>query len=173
VYRAAFETTKGTVVIEVHKSWAPYGADQFHSLVFSGFYNGCRVFRVARNYVVQFGISGDPSANRLWSGVKLPDDRVKQSNARGTVTFAKSGPNTRTTQIFINLKDNKTLDKQGFAPIGAVVEGMDVVERFYGSYGDMKPLGPGPDPALIETQGEDYLAQNFSRLDIVRKATLR
>jgi cyclophilin family peptidyl-prolyl cis-trans isomerase len=173
VFKVNLDTSKGLIVIEVHRAWSPHGSDQFHTLVDTGFYDDNRFFRVARNFVVQFGINGDPRVNRLWASSRLPDDPVKQSNTRGAVTYAANGPNTRTTQLFINLKDNKSLDKQGFAPIGMVVSGMDVVERFYGSYGDMAPLGPGPDPTLIETQGNDYLAEKFSRLDFIRKATLQ
>ena len=173
VFNVALDTSKGPVVIEVHRDWAPAGADHFYSLVKSGYYDGNRFFRVVRNFVVQFGVSGDVSANRLWSNAYLPDDpAAKQSNLRGTVTYAKEGPHSRSTQLFINLKDNKTLDKQGFLPIGKVASGMDVVDRFYGSYGEMAPRGQGPDPSRIANEGNDYLDAKFPRLDYIRKASI-
>jgi peptidyl-prolyl cis-trans isomerase A (cyclophilin A) len=173
VFRVNLATSKGPVVIEVHRDWAPRGADHFYSLVKLGYYDGNRFFRVVRNFVAQFGISGDPAANQLWAGANLPDDPVKQRNIKGTVSYAKEGPNSRSTQLFINLRDNsKTLDKTGFAPIGKVVSGMDVVERFYTSYGDMAPRGQGPDATKIQTQGNEYLATNFPRLDYIQKATV-
>jgi peptidyl-prolyl cis-trans isomerase A (cyclophilin A) len=128
---------------------------------------------VVRNFVVQFGISGDPQLNRLWANTNLPDDPVKQSNVKGTLTYAHLGPNSRSTQLFINLKDNKALDKQGFAPIGKVISGMDTVERLYSSYGEMAPRGQGPDPSEIEVQGNAYLENHFARLDYINKATIQ
>src|SRR6185437_5151749 len=119
VYQVKLDTSKGPIIIEVHRDWAPIAADQFYTLVKTGFYDGDRFFRVVRNFVVQFGINGDPATNRLWQTANLPDDPVEQHNARGTVVFATAGPNTRTTQVFINLKDNRdALDSQGFAPFG-------------------------------------------------------
>ncbi len=174
VFRVALDTSKGPVVIEVHRDWAPIGADHFYSLVKTGFYDGNRFFRVVRNFVVQFGINGDPKVNRLWSNANLPDDPVKQHNTRGTVTYATAGPNTRSTQVFINLRDNSAaLDRTGFAPFGQVVSGMDAVDSFYSSYGDMPPRGQGPDPTQIELQGNDYLASHFPRLDYIQKATIQ
>ena len=173
LFHVSLDTSKGPVVIEVHRDWAPAGADHFYSLVRTGYYNGDRFFRVVRNFVVQFGVSGDVDANRLWSNAYLPDDPVKGSNVRGAVTYAKDGPRSRSTQLFINLKDNKTLDKQGFAPIGMVTSGMDVAERFYNSYGEMPPRGQGPDPSLIANQGNDYLDAKFPRLDFIKKAAVQ
>jgi cyclophilin family peptidyl-prolyl cis-trans isomerase len=161
------------VVIEVHRDWAPVGADHFYAMVQTGFYDGVRFFRIVRNYVVQFGINGDPKTNRLWSNISLPDDPVKEHNRKGTVSYAMSGPHTRRTQLFINLKDNLALDKQGFAPIGKVASGMDAVESFYNSYGDMPPRGQGPDATQIEIQGNEYLQNRFPRLDYVRKAVIQ
>jgi cyclophilin family peptidyl-prolyl cis-trans isomerase len=167
------DTSKGAVAIEVHKDWAPIGVQHLYELVNRGYYDGNRFFRVTRAYV-QFGVSGDPRVNAMWSTANLRDDPVKQSNVRGSVSYAKLGPNTRTTQLFINMKDNsKELDKQGFAPIGKVSVGMDVVESFYSAYGDMPPRGQGPDPSKIETQGNSYLESRFPRLDFVKKATIR
>jgi peptidyl-prolyl cis-trans isomerase A (cyclophilin A) len=174
LFRVNLDTSKGPVVIEVHRDWAPMGADHFYNLVKTGFYDDTRFFRVVRNFVVQFGINGDPKINRLWSNANLPDDPVKQKNVKGTVTYAKLGPNSRSTQLFINLKDNRAaLDNAGFAPIGKVTEGMDVVESLYNSYGDMPPRGQGPDPAKIEIQGGEYLANHFPRLDFIKKATIQ
>jgi peptidyl-prolyl cis-trans isomerase A (cyclophilin A) len=172
VFQVNLDTTKGPVVVEVHRDWAPVGADQFYSLVKTGFYDGDRFFRVVRNFVVQFGLNGDPQVNRLWANANLPDDPVTQHNVRGTITYATAGPNTRSTQVFINLRDNSAaLDHSGFAPFGKVISGMDTVDRFYGSYGDMPPAGQGPDPRQIETQGNEYLDSHFARLDYIRKAT--
>jgi len=173
VFQAILDTSKGPVTIEVRRQWAPSGADHFYSLVKTGFYDGNRFFRVVRNFVVQFGISGDPQLNRLWANANLPDDPVKQSNVKGTLTYAHLGPNSRSTQLFINLKDNKALDKQGFAPIGKVISGMDTVERLYSSYGEMAPRGQGPDPSEIEVQGNAYLENHFARLDYINKATIQ
>jgi peptidyl-prolyl cis-trans isomerase A (cyclophilin A) len=173
VFQVNLDTSKGPVAIEVRRAWAPAGADHFYSLVKTGFYDGNRFFRVVRNFVVQFGISGDPKLNRLWANANLPDDPVRQSNVKGTLTYAHLGPNSRSTQVFINLKDNKTLDKQGFAPIGKVISGMDVVERFYSSYGEMAPRGQGPDPSQIEVQGNGYLESRFPRLDYITRATIQ
>ena len=172
VFQAVFDTSKGQVVIEVHRDWAPVGVDHFFSLIQTGYYDGVRFFRVTRNYV-QFGINGDPKINGLWSTARLPDDKVKQSNLKGTLTFAHLGANTRTTQLFFNMKDNKDLDKQGFAPFGKVTAGMDVVERLYSAYGDMAPRGQGPDPSKIEVQGNPYLDAKFPRLDYIKKATIQ
>src|SRR5262249_10580682 len=128
---------------------------------------------VVRNFVVQFGIAADPKTNELWSTGNIPDDPVKEHNVAGSVTYAKHGPNTRTTQIFINLKDNLALDKDGFAPFGRVTGGMDIVKSFYDSYGDFPRRGVGPDPAMIETQGNAYLESRFPRLDYIKKATIQ
>jgi peptidyl-prolyl cis-trans isomerase A (cyclophilin A) len=174
LFRVNFDTSKGPVVVEIHRDWAPHGADHFYSLVQTGFYDGARFFRVVRNFIVQFGINGDPKTNRLWANANLPDDPVKEHNVKGTLTYATSGPNTRSTQLFINLRDNRALDKQGYAPIGKVVEGMNAVESLYNSYGEMPSRGgQGPDPTQIELQGNDYLASRFPRLDYIRKATVQ
>jgi peptidyl-prolyl cis-trans isomerase A (cyclophilin A) len=172
VFQLALDTSKGPVVIEVHKDWAPIGVQHLYELVNSGYYGGVRFFRVTRAYV-QFGVNGDPKISGIWGNANLRDDPVKERNARGTVSYAKAGPNTRTTQLFFNMKDNFDLDKQGFAPIGKVIEGMENVDAFYSAYGDMPPRGQGPDPAKIETQGNAYLDSRFPRLDFVKKAAIR
>jgi peptidyl-prolyl cis-trans isomerase A (cyclophilin A) len=174
LFQVSFDTSKGPVVIEVHRDWAPVGADHFYTLVKTGFYDGDRFFRIVRNFVVQFGINGDPKVNRLWSNLSLPDDPVKQHNVRGTITYATSGPNSRSTQVFINLRDNRnSLDGTGFAPFGKVTSGMDVVDSFYNSYGDMPPQGQGPDPSQIQLRGNEYLESRFPRLDYIKKATIQ
>jgi peptidyl-prolyl cis-trans isomerase A (cyclophilin A) len=172
VFHAVLDTSKGQVVIEVHRDWAPHGVDHFFNLIQTGFYDGVRFFRVTHSYV-QFGINGNPTTNGLWSTAYLPDDPVKQSNVKGTLTFAHLGANNRTTQLFFNMKNNKDLDKQGFAPIGKVITGMDVVESLYSAYGDMAPRGQGPDPSKIEVQGNAYLDAKFPRLDYIKKATIQ
>ncbi len=172
VYRVKFETTKGDFIVEVHQEWAPRGADHFFELVQNCFYDGARFFRVIRRYIVQFGINGDPKIQRLWGRMQIRDDPVKKSNQRGFLSYAKLGPNSRTTQVFINLRDNSSLDKQGFAPFGKVVEGMDVVERLWSSYGEVAPRGTGPDPTKIELEGNDYLDRKFPRLDSIIRATV-
>ena len=174
LYKVNLDTSKGPVVIEVHRDWAPRGADHFYELVKTGFYDGDRFFRYVRNFIVQWGISGDPKMNRLWMNSNLPDDPVKWSNIKGTVTFATAGPNTRSTQVFINLRNNASLDSQGFAPFGKVVEGMNAIEILYSVYGDMPAMGGnGPDPSKIETQGNQYVVANFPRLDYIKKATIQ
>jgi peptidyl-prolyl cis-trans isomerase A (cyclophilin A) len=140
--------------------------------VTTGFYDGARFFRVRPGFVVQFGIAGDPETNRLWSTMNLPDDPVKQSNTKGMVTYATAGPNTRTTQVFINLADNTRLDEDGFAPFGKVVSGMEVVEQFYSAYGEMAPRGQGVDTDRLEREGNAYLETRFPRLDYIKKASV-
>jgi cyclophilin family peptidyl-prolyl cis-trans isomerase len=171
-FRARFETTKGSFVIEVHRNWAPHGADRFYALVKGGYFDGVRFFRVISGFMAQFGIHGDPQISRQWRDRSIPDDPVTQSNTRGTVTFATAGPNTRTTQMFINYADNRALDPQGFAPIGVVIEGMDVVDQLYAGYGDGPPEGSGPDQGRIENEGNAYLAHDFPKLDVITKAQL-
>jgi peptidyl-prolyl cis-trans isomerase A (cyclophilin A) len=171
-FKVKLETSKGDVVIEVTRDWSPRGADHFYTLVKTGFYDGARFFRVLPGFVVQFGINGDPKTHRTWSSMSIPDDPVKASNTKGTVTFATAGPNTRTTQIFINLENNRRLDGDGFAPFGKVVSGMEAVEGFFSSYGEMPPRGQGPDPQQIESLGNSYLESRFPRLDSIRKATV-
>jgi peptidyl-prolyl cis-trans isomerase A (cyclophilin A) len=171
VYRVRFATTKGRFVVEVHKEWAPLGAERFWRLVDVGFFDKSRVFRVKRNFVVQFGVSPDPRTNAVFNNLAIKDDPVKQGNKKGMVSFATNGPGTRRTQVFVNLSDNTSLDKQGFAPFAKVVEGMDtVVDAFYAGYGDMPPLGMGPDPSKLAVEGDSYAESKFPRLDTIFKA---
>lgn len=172
VFRAKFETTKGNFVVEVHRDWAPNGADRFYQLVSEGFYDEAKFFRVVRNFVAQWGIHKDPKVNRLWAQREIADDPVKESNVRGTLTFAARGPNTRTTQVFLNLRDNTSLDKSGFAPIGKVVEGMENVDKLSFVYGDIAPMGPGPDPKLAQAEGNAYFERTWPRLDTMQRVTI-
>jgi peptidyl-prolyl cis-trans isomerase A (cyclophilin A) len=171
-YKAKFDTSKGVFVIEVTRAWAPQGADRFYNLVKNGFFDNTRFFRVIPNFMVQFGISGDPALNTKWRVARIPDDRPAQSNTRGMVTFATSGPNARTTQVFINFKNNSRLDPLGFAPFGKVVSGMNVVDALNGEYGEGAPDGRGPDQMRLQTEGNAYLAKDFPRMDFIKKATI-
>jgi len=169
VFHARFETSKGNFVVEVHRDWAPNGADRFYYLVRNGFYDDTRFFRVVPGFMVQFGLSGDPKVSTQWRGATITDDSVKQTNARGFVTFAKAGPNSRTSQIFINFGNNGMLDATGFAPFGQVTEGMEVVDKLYSGYGDAEPSGKGPNQTRIRNEGNEYLDRDFNQLDrIVR-----
>jgi len=171
-YKAKFDTSKGVFVIEVTRAWAPQGADRFYNLVKNGFFDNTRFFRVIPNFMVQFGISGDPALNTKWRVARIPDDKPAQSNTRGMVTFATSGPNARTTQVFINFKNNSRLDALGFAPFGKVVSGMNVVDALNGEYGEGAPDGRGPDQMRLQTEGNAYLAKDFPRMDFIKKATI-
>jgi peptidyl-prolyl cis-trans isomerase A (cyclophilin A) len=169
-YRVKLETSKGDVMIEVNREWAPLGAGRFHELVTSGFYDNARFFRVLPGFVVQWGLAADPSQNAKWT--EFPDDPPGQSNTAGTLTFATRGANTRTTQVFINLVDNERLDSMGFTPFGRVVEGMEVVQQLYGEYGEGAPRGSGPDQGSIRAEGNAYLERTFPKLDFIKKATV-
>lgn len=165
-YNARFETSAGSFTVQVTRAWAPLGADRFYNLVKGGFFDGTRFFRVLPGFVVQFGLSGNPAVSARWHSASIADDPVQQHNTRGTLTFATAGPNTRTTQLFINFADNLNLDGQGFAPFGKVVDGMGVVDRIYSGYGE------GPDQGAIESQGNAYLTSQFPKLDSIAKATI-
>jgi peptidyl-prolyl cis-trans isomerase A (cyclophilin A) len=155
------EGKTGSFVIEVHPEWAPIGAARFEELVAANFFNDVRFFRVVKNFMVQFGISGDPAVAKKWKENTIQDDQVVKSNERGYVTFATSGSNSRTTQMFINFKKNAFLDKQGFSPFGQVVEGMDVVDKIYSGYGER------PSQGHIQNDGNRYLDRNFPLLSYV------
>lgn len=172
VYKAKFDTSKGSFVIEVHRDWAPNGADRFYNLVKNGFYNDARFFRVIDGFMVQFGINGNPELSRVWREATIKDDPVKESNQTGYVTFATAGPNTRTTQVFINFADNAGLDGQGFSPFGQVVSGMEVVDSLYSAYGEGAPGGAGPEQGRVQREGNAYLETEFPKLDYVTKATI-
>jgi len=172
-FKAQFTTTKGDFVVDVHRDWAPRGADRFYNLVRAGFFNGVAFYRVHPGFMVQFGISPKPAISKAWDKANIPDDPVKQGNTRGMVVFATAGPNTRTTQLFINFKDNKFLDSMGFAAFGEVVEGMDVVDMLYSGYGEIPPMGGrGPDPDKLESEGDAYLVKNFPMIDKIKLAKI-
>jgi peptidyl-prolyl cis-trans isomerase A (cyclophilin A) len=155
-FRAKFTTSKGDFTILVERAWSPLGADRFHALVKNGYYDDVRFFRVIGGFMAQFGLHGAPEVNKAWREATIKDDPVVKSNLRGWVTYAKRGPDTRTTQVFINFKDNKSLDSQGFPPFGQVVEGMDVVDKLYSKYGDGPPRGSGPNQDKIRSEGNAY-----------------
>lgn len=168
MFNAKFDTTAGIFVIEVHRDWAPIGADRFYNLVKNGYYDDCRFFRVMPGFMVQWGINGTPAVQRHWEEANIKDDPVKESNTRGYVTFAAAPvPNTRSTQVFINFANNARLDAQGFAPFGKVVMGMDVVDKIYSGYNQR------PDQTEIQSQGNAYLTKNFPKLDYIKKATIQ
>ena len=166
LFTATFKTTKGTFQIEAHRTWAPNGADRFYNLVKSGFYDGVVFFRVVPRFVVQFGISPYPSVSTAWQKATIADDLVTVHNTRGAVTFASAGPNTRTTQVFINLGTNNGLDQSGFAPFGAVVSGMAVVDKLYSGYADT----PTQQQGEMESQGNAWLNKNYPKLDSIKTA---
>ena len=172
-FRVLFDTSAGPFVVEVTRDWAPNGADRFYNLVTNGYYDGCRFFRVIADFMVQFGINGDPALNKAWRDARIPPDPVKQSNKRGFITYAMAGsPDSRTTQLFINFGDNGGLDAQGFAPFGQVVSGMEVVDKIYNGYGEGAPRGKGPVQGRIQSEGNAYLTKEFPMLDFIRKATI-
>lgn len=166
VYDVKFTTTKGDFVVQVTRAWAPLGADRFYNLVQHGFFTDAAFFRIVPGFIVQFGLSADPAVNKVWHSANIKDDRVTQSNRPGSLTFATAGPNTRTTQLFINYGNNTFLDSQGFAPFGKVTSGMDVVQKLYSGYGER------PDQGAITTEGKAYLDKNFPNLDRIKSATV-
>ena len=167
VFKAQFTTTKGDFVIEVHRDWAPIGADRFYNLVKNGFFTNAAFFRVVPNFMVQFGLSANPAVNKAWQNANLKDDPVKESNKRGMVTFAKTSlPNSRSTQLYINFGDNAGLDPQGFAPFGSVIEGMDVVDKINSAYGER------PEQDKITNEGDAYIMKNFPMIDKIKMAKI-
>jgi peptidyl-prolyl cis-trans isomerase A (cyclophilin A) len=171
-FRAQFDTTKGKFTVEVTRSLAPNGADRFYNLVRSGYFKDVAFFRVIPGFMCQFGIHGDPNISAKWRAAAISDDPVKGSNTRGTITFATAGPNTRTTQLFINFGDNLNLDGMGFSPFGKVAEGMDVVDKINGEYGEGAPNGPGPDQGRVQMEGNTYLKKDFPNLDYIKSAAI-
>lgn len=165
-FKVKFETSVGDIIIEVHRKYAPLGVDRFHDAVVQGFFDECRFFRVVDDFVVQFGINGDPKVQAKWRESPIKDDPVKASNIKGSICFATAGKNTRTTQLFINLKDNSRLDRLGFAPFGLVTDGMDVVEKITSKYGEQ------PQQGQIQEKGNEYLKAEFPDLDYIKKATI-
>lgn len=170
LFKAKLDTTKGAIVIEVHRDWAPLGADRFYNLLANGFFTGARFFRVIPNFMAQFGINGNPAITAAWEKVVLKDDPGgKQSNVRGYVSYGTTGrPNSRGTQLFINYKDNSYLDPQGFVPFGQVVEGMEVADKLNAEYGSAPQNAQG----RIATEGNKFLTANFPNLDYIKTATV-
>ena len=177
MYKVNFDTSAGLFEVEVHRDWAPNGADRFYNLVKNGFFDNARFFRVITGFMVQFGISGDPSVNAVLRNARIPRDPVKESNKRGYLTFAMqggpNGPDTRTTQVFINFRDNANLDGSGFAAFGMVTKGMDVVDKFYAGYGEGAPSGNGPSQERLQSEGNAYLTKEFPKMDYIKKATIQ
>jgi peptidyl-prolyl cis-trans isomerase A (cyclophilin A) len=167
-----FETTAGAFTVKVTRAWAPNGADRFYNLVQHHFYDGAAFFRVLSGFMAQFGLNPYPEVNAAWEHATIKDDPLVQSNRRGYVTFATAGPNTRTTQLFINFGNNSGLDHQGFTPFGVVTEGMETVDKLYSSYGEGAPQGRGPNQALIGARGRAYLEKEFPKLDTISSATV-
>jgi len=171
-FKAQFDTTKGKFTIEVTRSLSPNGADRFYNLVRSGYFKDVAFFRVIPGFMCQFGIHGDPGVSAKWRAAAIADDPVKGSNTRGTITFATAGPNTRTTQLFINFADNINLNGMGFSPFGKVTEGMDVVDKINGEYGEGAPRGGGPNQGRVQAEGNTYLKKDFPNLDYIKSATI-
>ncbi len=165
-YKADFVTTEGEFVVEVTRAWSPNGADRFYNLVKNGFFTGTKFFRVLPGFMAQFGIHGDPTISSKWQTANIPDDKVVASNKRGYITFATAGPNTRTTQLFINFGDNARLDASGFSPFGKVIKGMEVVDKIYSGYGEQ------PSQGQIQAEGNKYLEKDWPKLDSIKKATI-
>lgn len=173
VYRVVLHTSEGPITVRVRRSWAPRGADRFYHLARHGFFEGSRFFRVIEGFVAQFGLSGRPELDTLWRRHPIRDDSVRRSNERGTLTFASAGEDTRTTQLFFNLADNRRLDGMGFAPLGRVVEGLAVLDSLHAGYGDGPPRGDGPSQAAILERGNEYLDSEFPELDRIDSVEVR
>ena len=175
-FKVNFDTSAGMFEVEVHRDWAPNGADRFYNLVKNGFFDNARFFRVISGFMVQFGINGDPAVNAVWREARIPRDPVKEGNKRGNITFAMqggaNGPDTRTTQVFINFRDNSNLDPVGFAAFGSVTKGMEVIDKIYSGYGEGAPSGAGPEQGRIQAEGNAYLTKDFPKLDYIKKTTI-
>lgn len=172
-YNVKFDTSAGEFVIKVTRAWAPNGADRFYNLVKNGFYDDARFFRAVPNFMVQFGINGNPTVSKVWQGARIPPDKVVQSNKKGFITFAMGAtPDTRTTQVFINFRANTNLDGMGFAPFGEVVSGIEAVDKIYTGYGEAAPKGTGPPQARVQGEGNAYLTKSFPKMDYIKKATI-
>lgn len=172
IFQVRFTTSKGDFVVEAHREWSPNGVDRFFNLVRNGFYDGTRFFRVLDGFVAQWGINGDPTIQARWRNANIPDDPVVETNTRGRLTYAKGGPNTRSTQLFINYGDNTRLDALDFPPIGEVIEGMEVVDALHSGYGEGPPGGSGPNQGQIQMQGNTYLNARFPELDYIESAVI-
>lgn len=170
VFRVKFETSQGDFVVKVTRAWAPRGADRFHELIRMRYFDEGRFFRVLPGFIAQFGVHRDFKVHDVWRLLFIPDDPPKEKNRRGTLAYAKSDPNTRATEIFINLADNVVLDEQGFVPLANVVEGMEVVDKFYSGYGELRPEGKYIDAGRVEEEANEYLVPRFPKLDYIKRA---
>ena len=169
-----WETTRGDFTTTCTREWSPNGADRLHHLVDVGYFEDIAFFRVISGFMVQFGLHGNPAVNKIWKEANIDDDEVKQSNKTGYLTFATAGPNTRTTQLFINYGDNARLDASGFSPLCTVDgNGMEIVNSIHSGYGEGAPMGRGPSQGLIHKQGNAYLKEKFPELDYIKKASLQ
>ena len=171
VFRVQFETSQGDFTVEATRAWAPHGVDRFHELVRKRYFDDGRFFRVIPGFIAQFGVHRDFNVHATWRQLFIPDDPPKQKNLRGTLAYAMSGPATRATEIFINLADNPLLDEQAFVPFAKVIQGMDVVDKFYAGYGEMRPQGKDIDPGRVEEETNEYLVQRFPKMDYIKHAT--
>lgn len=170
VFRVRFETSQGDFTVEATRAWAPHGVDRFYELVNMRYFDEARFFRVLPGFIAQFGVHKDFRVHDVWRKLHIPDDPPKEKNRRGTLAFAKSDPNTRATEVFINLADNAILDDQAFVPFSRIVEGLEVVDKFYGGYGEMRPEGKYIDAGRVEGEANEYLVPRFPKLDYVRQA---
>jgi peptidyl-prolyl cis-trans isomerase A (cyclophilin A) len=170
VFRVQFETSQGNFTVEARRDWASHGVDRFHELVRMRYFDDGRFFRVIKGFIAQFGVHRDFKVHDVWRNFFIVDDPPQQQNLRGTLAFAKSGPNTRSTEIFINLADNPALDQEGFVPFAKVIEGMDVVDKLYSGYGEMRPEGKEIDPGRVEGEANEYLVPRFPKLDYIKHA---
>ena len=172
VFRVKFQTSQGDFVVEARRAWAPHGVDRFHELLRMHYFDQSRFFRVVPGFIAQFGVHRDFNVHGKWREYFIADDPPQQKNLRGTLAFAMSGGGTRATEIFINLADDPALDQQGFVPFAQVVQGIDVVDKFYAVYGEMRPEGKYIDPSRVEGEANEYLVQRFPKLDYILKAEI-
>ena len=171
-YKVKFDTSKGSFVVQVTRAWAPRGADRFHELLRMRYFDEGRFFRVIPGFIAQFGIHKDFNVHAKWRNFAILDDPPKEKNLRGTAAFAQSGPNTRATEVFINLADNKDLDEGKFVPFGRITEGLDVIDRLYSGYGELGPKGKGPDAGRAEEEATEYMLPRFPNLDYIKRARI-
>jgi peptidyl-prolyl cis-trans isomerase A (cyclophilin A) len=172
IFRVKFQTSQGDFVVEARRAWAPHGVDRFHELLRMHYFDQSRFFRVVPGFIAQFGVHRDFNVHGKWREYFIADDPPQQKNLRGTLAYAMSGPGTRATEIFVNLADDPALDQQGFVPFAQVVEGMDVVDKFYAGYGEMRPEGKYIDPSRVEGEANEYLVQRFPKLDYILKTEI-
>lgn len=172
-FDVAFETGKGPFVVRAYRAWSPLGVDRFHYLVTNNYFDGVKFFRNIEDFMVQFGIHGDPNVNAVWNNLNIPDEPVRASNTEGILTYAMGGPNTRSVQFFINKGNNSQLDGMGFSPIGKVISGMDVVLKLYTGYGEGAPRGVGPEQGRLQREGNRYLNTYFPQLDSIVTARIK